>query len=256
MADKDETTGSGHSDDGAAELRGTLTRRLAVAGVLVAILLGVLAFFDHLASPDEPGAPVFTEPVPVAPKKDVSQPVTPTENPPEARPGDGAPATVSETPPPPVLEATPTTGNVGGGKTGASPESGHGDRHPARTPITVAPAHSTPAARPAPIVEETAPPQPLGQTTPTTSTPPPATAATARPPPRLISGFILQAGVFTSPQLAEELHAKLTLSGVPSSVETRVQVGPFSTRQEAEAAQARLKEQGIQTLLVPPTGRR
>jgi DedD protein len=62
----------------------------------------------------------------------------------------------------------------------------------------------------------------------------------------------LQAGVFSSAQRAEELHAKLTLSGVPSTLETRVQVGPFRTRQEAEAAQSKLKELGIEAILVPP----
>lgn len=71
---------------------------------------------------------------------------------------------------------------------------------------------------------------------------------------RLFSGFSLQAGVFSSPQRAEELHARLTLSGVPSTLETRVQVGPFRTRQEAEAAQAKLRELGIGSVLVPPKG--
>jgi DedD protein len=73
---------------------------------------------------------------------------------------------------------------------------------------------------------------------------------------RLFSGFVLRAGVFTNAQRAEELHAKLTLSGVPSTVESRVQVGPFRTRQEAEAAQAKLKELGIETILLPPKGAR
>lgn len=72
--------------------------------------------------------------------------------------------------------------------------------------------------------------------------------------PRLFSGFVLQAGVFSSMQRAEELHARLALSGVPSSVETRVQVGPFRTRQEAEQAQQKLREQGIETVLVAPKG--
>ena len=74
--------------------------------------------------------------------------------------------------------------------------------------------------------------------------------------PRLFSGFLLQAGVFSSVQRAEELHAKLTLSGVQSTLETRVQVGPFRTRKEAEAAQAKLKELGVQTILVSPAPRR
>jgi DedD protein len=45
------------------------------------------------------------------------------------------------------------------------------------------------------------------------------------------------------------------LSGVPSTLETRVQVGPFRTRQEAEAAQAKLKQLGVETILVPPKGK-
>jgi DedD protein len=46
------------------------------------------------------------------------------------------------------------------------------------------------------------------------------------------------------------------MNGVPSTLETRVQVGPFKTRQEAEAAQAKLKALGIESLLVPPKGGR
>ncbi|MDR0775880.1 MAG: SPOR domain-containing protein [Azonexus sp.] len=239
MADNDETTAD---NDNAAELRGTLMRRLAMAGVLVAILLGVLAFFDHLASvPDEPEAPVFTEPVPVAPHKEVSQPVTPTE-PDELPADDGTPT--AEAPPAPVVELKPTAG------TGSELESAPVGQRPASTPAT--PPRPPPVARPVPVIEETASPQPVA--------PPPAPAAAPVKPSataRLFSGFVLQAGVFSSPQLAEELRAKLTLSGVPSSVETRVQVGPFHTRQEAEAAQARLKELGIQTILIAPAaGRR
>lgn len=231
--------------DDAADLRGTLIRRLAMAGVLVAVLLGVLAFFDHLATtPEEPEAPVFTQPVPVAPRKEVSQPVTLAE--PAAEPGaeSAAAAAPVETPPPPVVAAAPASEveQPGGAKTGDAP------RRPASSPVSPAPAVA-PLPRPAPVVEETAPPQPVA---------PAARVVAARPPaaPRLFSGFLLQAGVFSSAQLAEELHAKLTLSGVPSTLETRVQVGPFRTRQEAEAAQARLKELGIQTILVAPAARR
>lgn len=97
--------------------------------------------------------------------------------------------------------------------------------------------------------EPAAPAQPQAQVV----TPPPVAAPSA---PRLFPGFLLQAGVFTSLQRAEELHARLTLSGVPSSLETRVQVGPFKTRQEAEAAQAKLRELGITTVLVPPRSTR
>ena len=73
-------------------------------------------------------------------------------------------------------------------------------------------------------------------------------------PPRLFSGFAVQAGVFADAQHAEELRAKLTLNGIPSTMEARVQVGPFKTREEAEAARQKLKALGVEGILLPPRG--
>ena len=50
----------------------------------------------------------------------------------------------------------------------------------------------------------------------------------------------------------EELHAKLTLEGIPSSIESRVQVGPFKRKEDAEAARAKMKALGIDAVLLPP----
>ena len=90
--------------DSIGEMRGKLVRRLAVAAVLVVFLMATLAVFDYLSTPEEVESPVFTQPVPVPPKKEISQPVTPAENLPEppvsvAPPApEGKPA---EEPPPP-----------------------------------------------------------------------------------------------------------------------------------------------------------
>ena len=73
-------------------------------------------------------------------------------------------------------------------------------------------------------------------------------------PPRLFSGYAVQAGVFADAQRAEELRAKLTLNGIPSTMEARVQVGPFKTREEAEAAREKMKALGIDGILLPPKG--
>lgn len=260
----EQTKEAGHdkekdTDGNAGDLRGQLVKRLAMAGVLVAILLGVLAFFDYLANPpDEAEQTVFTQPVPVAPKKEVSQPVKPADNLPEPPTTDKA-EPVADLPPPPQVEAQPTV------PVEAKPEG-----RPARPPATAS--HAAPAPAPTPVVPEatTAPSNILPPAR--SAAPAEPAAATAKPPARLsdvkpvaptppsavsrlFSGFVLQAGVFSSVQRAEELHARLTLSGVPSTLETRVQVGPFRTRQEAEAAQAKLKELGIQTILVPPKGK-
>jgi len=244
----------------APELRNQLIRRLAIAGGLVAVLLGLLAVFDHFSQPaDEQEIRVFTEPVPVTPKKMVIQPVTPVAPPvDEAVTGDDADAdnaaaadvtkpVPDEPPPPPEVAAQP-----------AVQLPARGD--PARTrPRTATPAAtdivpemtSSPPLLPAAAVPPESPPKPVAPSARMVESKPAASAA-----PRLFSGFVLQAGVFTSAQRAEELHAKLTLSGVQSSIETRVQVGPFRTRKEAAEAQERLRELGIDSILIAPRGGR
>lgn len=275
--------------DPAAEMRSKLINRLAVAGGLVASLLAVLAFFDYLATPpDEPEATVFSRPVPVAPKKELSQPVTQATNLPEP------PAPLPEPevkpavePPPPEVAATPAVveeirpsaseprlarNKQATRKEAPTAESLAESRSPSRStaartftlpsiPSALPAVPSVPAARvklPEALSDVTSSPSML----PAESSAPSARVVQIQPAPavmppsiqRLFSGFSLQAGVFSSPQRAEELHARLTLSGVPSTLETRVQVGPFRTRQEAEAAQAKLRELGIGSVLVPPKG--
>ena len=67
-----------------------------------------------------------------------------------------------------------------------------------------------------------------------------------------MSGYALQAGVFSDTQHAEELHARLTREGIPSSIEARVQVGPFKSKAEAEATGKKLNALGIDSVLLPP----
>jgi DedD protein len=76
------------------------------------------------------------------------------------------------------------------------------------------------------------------------------------PSSRLYSGFALQAGVFADPRRAEELHARLTLEGIPSTIEARVHVGPFRNKAEMAEAQAKLKALGIDAVVLTPRGRR
>lgn len=81
----------------------------------------------------------------------------------------------------------------------------------------------------------------------------PASSIGTVPPRPVANGYVLQAGVFASHQRAEELLAKLQLSGIPATIESRVQVGPFKTREEADAVRAKLRELGIsEAILVPP----
>lgn len=266
MAERDEAP---NSENNPSEIRGKLIKRLAVAGALVASLLGMLAFFDYLATaPEEPEAPVFTRPVPVMPKKEVSQPVTPATNLPEPpaaaapEPGVVGPTTAAPTtvaPTAPAFEAPPSA--IVSVKPEVKPENRSFPPSTAanvKTPTLVParPVRPVPEATEAPMIEaEPSPPRVMpAKPSARVLEAKPAQAVVIPSPQRLFSGFLVQAGVFSSAQRAEELHARLSLSGVPSTIESRVQVGPFRTRQEAEAAQHKLKELGIESILVPPKG--
>lgn len=249
------------NEDGAADMRSKLLKRLAMAGALVAVLLGVLATFDYLATPSEENdAPIFLQPVPVPPKKEIIQPVVVNETLPEP-PVTPVVEAEPDVPPPPVVESPPV---VEESKVAPNPER-KAPAAPASKPVPV-PATSGVVEKtpPAVVPEETAPASvakpaanKVEAVKPEVSKHPEprATAQVVPAAPAVPNGFVLQAGVFSSIKRAEELHAQLTLSGVPSTLETRVQVGPFRTRQEAEAAQAKLKELGVQTILVQPKGK-
>ncbi|HSD39197.1 MAG TPA: SPOR domain-containing protein [Rhodocyclaceae bacterium] len=85
-----------------------------------------------------------------------------------------------------------------------------------------------------------------------TPAPTPAKAPVAAASSAGAGNFFVQVGVFANPGNAEELHAKLKAAGIPTQIETRVQVGPFNTRQEAVAAQAKLKSLGLDGGMVVP----
>lgn len=254
---------------GQPDLKRKLAWRMGFAGLMIVLLLGSLALFDYLSAPDEQESqtPRFTEPVPV-PRKEITQPVKQAEPVPEVIKEEAKIAvpeatTLPEPPARPVVDPQPTLPR----------------------------AQSSGTSRPIPFTR----PQPAGQqaapatsyrTAPATSSPPstPAQPAEARQPVesepslpvqrqpvapaggsggsggntlggRLFSGYALQAGVFSDMRLAEELHAKLTLNGIPSSFEARVQVGPFKTREEADAAREKMKALGIDAvMLMPPKG--
>ncbi len=78
--------------------------------------------------------------------------------------------------------------------------------------------------------------------------------ATADLPSRLRSGPRLQTSLLADGRRAEELQASLAQAGIPASVETRLQVGPFRTRTEAEAARREIQKRGIDAVILPGHG--
>lgn len=281
MSDRNAEPQMAEEDD----LKRKLVRRVAFAGLMIAMLLGALALIDYLGQPGEPPeatGPTFNAPVPVA-KKEVSQPVKPVESLPEAAKEGGAeaganaardgaqnvqnaPAAPSATPPlPPPMAEVPARPDIA-----AQPVLPAPDRRTAGLPsrtvppvagrqprVADAPAEGTSAAM-APLPRPAA--APAVHEAPAAALPPPRPARSVAEevpaPPRLFSGYAVQAGVFSDAQHAEELRAKLTLNGIPSTLEARVQVGPFKSRAEAEAARQKLQAIGVEGILLPPRGTR
>ena len=243
MADSD--TRRNEAND-LSDIRRKLVWRIGFAVLMIIALLGGLALFDQLNGPADrdPQPPRFTEPVPV-PKKAATQPLKvpessePSPSVPEssAAPMDKAAPPVLEPPPRPVVEAQPALPRPSAAAGRSTPAAGQAGALPRSTEVR------TPATGPAPTAGPAAPTR--AETANAASSPPPA-------PPRLFSGYALQAGVFADPRRAEELHARLVLEGIPSTIEARVQVGPFRNKEEAEAARLRLKTLGIESVLLPP----
>lgn len=261
---KSPTGGKEESSD-LTDIKRKLAWRMGGAGLMIVGLLGGLALFDHYSAPTvtEPSEPQFTEPVPV-PKKMVTQPVTPAEPVAEAGKEEAKPAEpessaapsdkaapLVEPPPRPEVAAQP-----------ALPKSSQPAARAASAPASaVSPAPAKPAEPKASTAAVAAPraaaaPEstPAAVAAPAAAPSVPSTPSTMPALSRLFSGFALQAGVFSDPRRAEELHARLMLEGIPSSIESRVEVGPFKTRAEAEAARAKMKALGIDTVLLLPKG--
>ena len=233
-----------------SDIKRKLAWRMAFAGLMIVALLGALALFDHfsVSREPEPIAPQFNEPVPVA-KKVVTQPLAPVEPSPDPVKEERK-AVAPESTAAPVGKATPAL------EPPARPEVAAQPALP-RAPQAAGRAVSVPGPSSPVVTAKPVAPVPLGTRT---ESPPLALQPQPLPqpsPPRLFSGYALQAGVFADPRRAEELHAKLTLEGIPSTIEARVQVGPFKSKEEAETARVKLKTLGIDAvMLLPKSARR
>jgi DedD protein len=130
----------------------------------------------------------------------------------------------------------------------------------AATPIK-APGHAAPAPTAEPVRNTPAPtaiPAP-------TPTPRAAEPALNLPPPEKITetpgtpgkfevhsgsnGYTIQAGVFLHAANADKLLTQLQGAGVPAWLETRVQIGPFKNKADAEAAIRKLRKLGIEPVV-------
>jgi cell division protein FtsN len=208
--------------------RTALLRRVAVAGAMIAMLIGGLALFDASRKPVEPLPTVSAVPAPVpaaAPEPPAEETALPTLPPADDAAVEAAPVNLQDTPPP-LPEST------------ASPE----------TPPAQSAAASAPARAPSAALAARAPAT-IAQT-PARATAATPLARTPAPEQGVIEGYRVQVGVFSNVTNAEDVRARLAASGIPSQLEVRVHVGPFRTRAEADQARVQLRRLGLDS--APP----
>jgi DedD protein len=246
------TTVATADDDDALKKR--LLSRIAVAGVVIVGLLGGLAVYDSLNKPQGPAMP-----------KMAATPASPTLpiNPDEAVEPAATTLTETKVGEPDLADAEQRTEEK---KTvqvepATIPERTDTPRAlvSAEKPLKAAKSVTPPATarsaavRPSPPVA--APQKPDAQREITRVMPErdaPGIAKAGAPASRPLTQagetarrFLVQVGVFSNHANAEELVARLHQAGIPAQVESRVQVGPFATRAEVDAARAKLKSLGL-----------
>jgi DedD protein len=119
-----------------------------------------------------------------------------------------------------------------------------------------------PPVAPAPVTPAKAGAQPepaKGSPVPEKAAPTPVKPVPAAPSPRL-EGFAVQVGAFKDEEKLKEARERLAAAGVPHYTErrdtaggglTRLRAGPFSTREAADAALARIKLNALDGQVVP-----
>lgn len=224
------------SDDPADDsaLRKRLLSQIAVASVVILGLLGGLAIFETLNRPQTTAMPKMA--------------TVPSENP---------PVTVE---PVKLEEQTTVEEKKEEVVAEAVPERSEDASPPTDKPLTMPAAPRATSIKPSPPATTYPKPDARQDTVkaiPERSAPvaaqAPASASSSRPLAQVVEGakrFLMQVGVFSNHANAEELMNKLQAAGIPARIESRVQVGPFATRAEVDAARAKLKSMGIDDVLL------
>jgi DedD protein len=201
------------------ELRQRLIKRVAMAAVAIAALLGGLALIDQysMAPPTAHPTPPVTKPTPSKPPE-----AAPTPPAPQVEPTVATPVTSEQTSAPVLVTVPGAAAKAVGKPTTGAPS---GVTLPGKVAVSE---NDRPTAKPAAVH---------------------ADAAVTEAGPKQ---FVFQMGIFNDVANAQRLDEKLKAGGVPSRIEARVQVGPFKTREEAEAARKKLSQLGISPgILIP-----
>lgn len=228
-------------------LKRRLLNRIAIAAVMVVGLLGSLAMFDAIYAPNRP---VATKVAALPAKKEAPAATEQAKEEPAA----GAEAKPAEAGAAPGAEGKPEATTVAKAEEQGVPERTASPgappllplpaEKPLTKPATSKPASIKPAEPVPPAASPAARPEPARELAAAPAAP--RRAPASRPITQAVERqYALQMGVFSNLANAEDLRAKLELHGIPSTIEARVRVGPFATKEEADAARAKLKELGL-----------
>ncbi|MDP2784022.1 MAG: SPOR domain-containing protein [Sulfurimicrobium sp.] len=227
-------------NDEQAEIKKRAMRRLAVAASLIAAAVVALTVLNY--NKPELAQPVTTSTAPVMEQSAPVQPEPAAEKPLEEE--QPAEPLTGQTPPVPDTEATPAAPP-------APPPPRVINKPATLAPVTAKPRLEAPA--PIPTVKPAsieAPDQAKPPVTPSAkSVAPQKVAPAAEPAPP--KGYVVQLGLFSNPDNALQLQKRLAEHGIKSHTETRLQVGPFQTKAEADQAQAKIRSLGINAVLAP-----
>lgn len=228
------------------------------AGAIIIAMLAVPVYHALAPSAGPASAPTIAPPVsgkitgprPEAETAPATETPAPTEEPAKTEEPAATPAPETAPTPAAAPAAKPAPAAKSQPKeTRASPHGSGETKHeakPAESAATPAPAKrdakaAETAQSPAAPGKPAAEPRPLAFK--------PATEA-ARPEGSSV-GYRVQLGLFSNLDNAAALVKKLRDNGIATRTETRVSVGPFNTRAEAEEAMEKLKTLGLSPLLAP-----
>jgi DedD protein len=216
-------------------LKGRPMRRLVLALCLIALVIVALALFDRYASTPKLMATPASPPVEPPVIATLPKPIQPA---PETIQHEGT-QSINRLPPPPP----PSVSNEP-----LAPGESAGPLKLAQSPANAA-AKIVPESTSGIVPESTGgTSRAAAKTAPKASAEPPAPPAVSKMAPGA-AGFVVQLGVFQSVEHAQSLQAKLKEQGIPTTLETRVIIGPFQDRAEADATQRKLKALGVSGLV-------
>lgn len=224
------------------EIKRRAIRRLIVAVVLVLVAVGILTYLSYYKPAKvvtKPAAETLAPPPPpivTGPEPQIVEPAQVPSPLPELPPIEAtAPALAPEAKPLPAAPPPPSV------STKPLPPPGPG-------PKKLGPEPLKPLIKAEPVKEPIKPTPPTAPSKPG-PTPPQAPSAAPKPAPAP-SGYVVQFGVFSNPLNAQQLVERLKQIGIDAQTETRVQLPPFKTKAEAEAALAKMKEKGLNATMI------